>query len=280
MSKLAIFNLPQDAQNADIEDLFSKYGKIAGVSVRNTRGGDTMGFVEFSDKRDAEEAKEKRHGYEYDNRRLRVEYAKGEGKGGDDRWGSRRDSRGRGGSKGWGKGGNSWGRGGWGGGGGWNRGGYKGDSRRRDSRRRRRSGKNEKVKDHYFKVKVIGVPHRTSWQDVKDFLRKGAPVRFTAVEGDIGIGGFDHKEDMEKCIDKCNNTEFKNRDGEIVTVEVVEDFDSNDRNARSPPGSRQQSGRSRSRSRAEDKRSSNKESGGARSRSRSGKRSGSGARSD
>ena len=52
-NKLAIFNLPNDVREREVDDLFTKYGRIDRVSIRNTRSGDVMAFVEFADSRDA-----------------------------------------------------------------------------------------------------------------------------------------------------------------------------------------------------------------------------------
>ena len=54
--KLAVFNLPGDCREQEVEDLFDKFGKMTRCSVRQTRAGDTMAFVEFDDDRDAADA--------------------------------------------------------------------------------------------------------------------------------------------------------------------------------------------------------------------------------
>lgn len=55
--KLAIFNLPDDAREEDLHDIFGKYGRLARAVCRNTRSGGVMAFVEFEDDRDARDAK-------------------------------------------------------------------------------------------------------------------------------------------------------------------------------------------------------------------------------
>ena len=75
MNKLAVFNLPGDCREAEVEDLFDKFGKMSRICVRQTRAGDTMAFLEFEDPRDAEDALRDRHGYEFASKKLRVEYS-------------------------------------------------------------------------------------------------------------------------------------------------------------------------------------------------------------
>lgn len=92
-TKLVVFNLPDDCRENEVEDIFGKFGKLTRTAVRQTRNNDVMAFIEFEDARDADDARRERHGYQFDGRRLRVEFSNpGGSKGGS----SRRDSRGRG----------------------------------------------------------------------------------------------------------------------------------------------------------------------------------------
>ncbi|CAD7970499.1 unnamed protein product [Amoebophrya sp. A120] len=225
--KLAVFNLPDDCKESELEDLFGKYGKLTRACIRQTRGGDTMAFVEFTDSRDAEDAKKDRHGYEFADRRLRVEFsAVPRGGRGDSR--GRKDSRGR------------------------------RDSRRRGGRRsppRKGKGKGVGLRDSYHKVEVSGMPETASWQDVKDFLRKAAAVKFTDIDPhhrDVGIGGFDDEKEAARAVKDLDDTTFTARDGEKKRVRVRllgapgEAGGNRSRSrSRSPAG-----GRSRSRSRS------------------------------
>ncbi|CAD7930655.1 unnamed protein product [Amoebophrya sp. A25] len=192
--KLAVFNLPDDTKEEELEDIFSKYGRLSRCCVRRTRAGDTMAFVEYSDSRDAEDAKDGRNGYAVGDRRLRVEFSnppeKGKGRRGDSRRrrdSRRRDSRSRGGKRGGGKG----------------------------------SAKAGGLRDSYFKVEVVGIPPTASWQDVKDFLRRAGNVKFTDVDRDIGIGGFDNESDARAAVKELDGQTFTARDGDRAKVEVV-----------------------------------------------------------
>ncbi|KAG1439009.1 hypothetical protein G6F55_013832 [Rhizopus delemar] len=49
---LFVARIPRDMNNRDLEDAFSKYGKITRFEVKR----EGFGFVEFDDKRDAEDA--------------------------------------------------------------------------------------------------------------------------------------------------------------------------------------------------------------------------------
>eukprot|EP00919_Chromeraceae_sp_WS-2016_P035644 GHVR01084551.1.p1 GENE.GHVR01084551.1~~GHVR01084551.1.p1 ORF type:complete len:337 (+),score=49.82 GHVR01084551.1:19-1029(+) len=67
-------NLPEDVSKREIEDLFQKYGKIRGVTIkRNRNGGSSFAFVNFDDIREAEDAVRGRDGVRFDSHRLRVE---------------------------------------------------------------------------------------------------------------------------------------------------------------------------------------------------------------
>ncbi|CAD7930442.1 unnamed protein product [Amoebophrya sp. A25] len=207
--KLAVFNLPEDVRENEVEELFSKYGRLSRCCVRQTKGGDTMAFIEYDDPRDAEDAKESRHGYEWEDRKLRVEFSQPKGKGkdrGDSRRRGRRDSRPS-----------------------------RRDSRRRDSRGRGMKGKGKGdfkgskgkgkgLRDSYHKVEVVGMPPSASWQDVKDFLRRAGNVRFTDVDPDrrdVGIGGFEREEEARAAAKELDQQTFTARDGEKARVDVV-----------------------------------------------------------
>ncbi|XP_040833269.1 serine/arginine-rich splicing factor 1-like [Ochotona curzoniae] len=72
-------NLPTDIRTKDIEDVFYKYGAIRDVDLKNRRWGPPFAFVEFEDRRDAEDAVYERDGYNFDGNRLRVEFARSAG---------------------------------------------------------------------------------------------------------------------------------------------------------------------------------------------------------
>ncbi|XP_078599868.1 serine/arginine-rich splicing factor 9-like isoform X1 [Branchiostoma floridae x Branchiostoma japonicum] len=79
--RIYVGNLPPDIRVKDIEDIFYKYGNIRHIDLKNKRGP-PFAFVEFDDKRDAEDAVRGRDGYNYDGYRLRVEFPRGTSRGG------------------------------------------------------------------------------------------------------------------------------------------------------------------------------------------------------
>ncbi|KNC84932.1 hypothetical protein, variant [Sphaeroforma arctica JP610] len=70
---LFIGRLSHDIREADLEDVFIKYGKINRCEVKN--GG--FAFVDYEDKRDAEDAMKAEDGREIRGARIAVEWAKG-----------------------------------------------------------------------------------------------------------------------------------------------------------------------------------------------------------
>ncbi|MFH4981385.1 hypothetical protein AB6A40_008094 [Gnathostoma spinigerum] len=77
-SRIYVGNLPSNVRERDLEDLFYKYGKISYIDIKNSRGA-CFAFVEFDDKRDAEDAVYGHDGYNYDGHRIRVEFTRGAG---------------------------------------------------------------------------------------------------------------------------------------------------------------------------------------------------------
>uniref|UniRef100_A0A8C7EZD3 Serine/arginine-rich splicing factor 9-like n=3 Tax=Oncorhynchus TaxID=8016 RepID=A0A8C7EZD3_ONCKI len=78
--RIYVGNLPMDAQEKDIEDLFFKYGKIRDIELKNNRG--TIPFAlpsVFPLGKDAEDAVYGRNGYGFGDSKLRVEYPRSSG---------------------------------------------------------------------------------------------------------------------------------------------------------------------------------------------------------
>jgi len=71
---LFVGNLPHDVRTREIEDIFSRYGRIARIDIK--RG---YAFLEFEDKRDAEDAI-REDGTTLGGSRMSVEFAKSERK--------------------------------------------------------------------------------------------------------------------------------------------------------------------------------------------------------
>ncbi|RUS19196.1 hypothetical protein BC937DRAFT_87848 [Endogone sp. FLAS-F59071] len=72
---LFVGKLPIDCRTRDLEDVFSKYGKVTRLDVK--RG---FGFVEYEDKRDAEDAVREANGKRVLGVPIVVEWAKNNGK--------------------------------------------------------------------------------------------------------------------------------------------------------------------------------------------------------
>lgn len=72
---LFIGRLNVDTSNKDLEDLFYDYGAITRCEVKKGKG---YGFVEFKDKRDADDAIREQQGATLLGNRIIVEWAKGE----------------------------------------------------------------------------------------------------------------------------------------------------------------------------------------------------------
>merc|ERR1712227_791810 len=87
MTKVFIGNLSDDAKGHHVEDFFAKFGTLREITLKNG-----FGFVEFEDRRDAEDAVDELNGARLAGERVVVELA---GKGKDRR--SRSRSRDRGG---------------------------------------------------------------------------------------------------------------------------------------------------------------------------------------
>ncbi|VDN18305.1 unnamed protein product [Gongylonema pulchrum] len=76
--RIYVGNLPINIRAKDVEDIFSKYGKVLYVDLKDRRPP-YFAFVEFEDPRDADDAVRGRDGYDYDGYRLRVEFPRGTG---------------------------------------------------------------------------------------------------------------------------------------------------------------------------------------------------------
>jgi len=84
---LFVGRLSSETRSRDLEDLFYKYGKITRCDVK--RGG--FGFIEFDDKRDAEDAIKELDGATLLGRKIAVEWAKGARRGSDSSTSTSRD---------------------------------------------------------------------------------------------------------------------------------------------------------------------------------------------
>jgi len=76
-STLFVGNLPYQYREKEITDLFSKFGRVANVTVgfnKVTQESKGYAFVTFEDRRDAEEAFTRNQGYQVEGRKLRIDW--------------------------------------------------------------------------------------------------------------------------------------------------------------------------------------------------------------
>ncbi|XP_015698985.1 serine/arginine-rich splicing factor RS2Z33-like [Oryza brachyantha] len=71
-TKLYVGRLSQRTRREDLENLFSRYGRVRHVNLKHD-----YGFVEFSDPRDANDARRDLNGREFDGSYIIVQFAKG-----------------------------------------------------------------------------------------------------------------------------------------------------------------------------------------------------------
>eukprot|EP00091_Calanus_sinicus_P005056 TRINITY_DN1541_c0_g1_i5.p1 TRINITY_DN1541_c0_g1~~TRINITY_DN1541_c0_g1_i5.p1 ORF type:complete len:326 (-),score=91.82 TRINITY_DN1541_c0_g1_i5:110-1087(-) len=175
------------------------------------------GFVELDDKRDAEDAIKDLNGKTFNGgSRIRIEYAQGNDRGGDRR-------------------------------GGWDR----RDNRDRDTRGRQVS--DGKFKRTNYRLVVENMSSRTSWQDLKDFMRKAGDITYTTVNrGNRGEGlvEFSDREGMEYALKELDDTKL---DGN--RIRLSEEGGRKNSRSRSRSRSDRRGNRRRSRSKSMDRRS-------------------------
>jgi len=70
MSKLYVGRISERTRERDLEDLFSKFGKITCIELKLG-----YAFVEFEDRRDAEDALKEVHGTDFLEHRITVEFS-------------------------------------------------------------------------------------------------------------------------------------------------------------------------------------------------------------
>jgi len=239
-TRVFVGRIGYDVRQRDIEDLFSKYGKIVNCSLKTT-----YGFVEFEDPVDAKEAVKGLDGEKLLDSTLVVEFSHGTRRGGrgDDRGRERgdrysRDDRDR----------------------------YKDDRYSRDDRDRDRDRDRGHDRDRYerrssrrgsgkysppyntdYRISVTNLPSGCSWQDLKDHFRKAGEVCFSDVRRDrdgreYGIVEFKHYDDMKEAVSKFDRTKMKDN-----TINVFIEYDKDKKNDRRSPSPSRKRSRSKSR---------------------------------
>lgn len=81
-ARIYVGNLPLDIRESELDDLFYKYGRIREIELKTPGRPPAFAFITFDDHRDAEDAVRGRDGYNFDGYRIRVEFAKGDRRGG------------------------------------------------------------------------------------------------------------------------------------------------------------------------------------------------------
>ncbi|KAK9169096.1 hypothetical protein Syun_001236 [Stephania yunnanensis] len=71
-TRLYVGHLSSRTRSRDLDDLFSRYGRVRDVDMKHD-----FAFIEFSDPRDADDARHSLNGREFDGSRIIVEFAKG-----------------------------------------------------------------------------------------------------------------------------------------------------------------------------------------------------------
>jgi len=217
-------NISDDIRERDVEKFFKGYGRVKNVVLKNG-----YGFAEFEDNRDAQDAVKELDGKSWFGARVRIEFSR-DSRGGGDRGRDRRDGGGSGGGR-------------------------DGSPRRRGNPPGRRTG---------YRLLIENLSSRTSWQDLKDFMRQAGEIMYTNthhIRSGEGIVEFGARSDMEYALDKLDGSEL---DGRRIKL-----FEENDKKSTSRSRSREKSrDKSRDRSREKD-RSRDKDRRDNRSRDRS-----------
>jgi len=218
MPKLFLGNLGNDCRQRDIERLFDGFGELRNVNIKGQ-----YGFLELDDKRDAEDAIREVNGKSFNGgSRIRVEYASGNDRGGD------RDRRGGGDRNGYG-------------------------DRDRDNRGRGRQVSDGKFRRTNYRLVVENLSSRTSWQDLKDFMRKAGEITYTTVnrgESGEGLVEFADRESMDYALKELDDTKL---DGKRIRL-VEEKKNSSRSRSRSNRRGNRRSESKRSKSRSNDRR--------------------------
>lgn len=200
--------IPLDIKEREIEKFFKNYGPVKNVNIKTG-----FAFLEFDDKRDAEDAAYDLDGKEFLGGRVAVEIAKGI---------DRRVERDRNGSYGREYGGGSSSRGG---------------------------GRSEFERPYntQYRVTVKGLSTRTNWRDLKDYFRRIGEVTFADAhrhkEGE-GIVDFKSRSEMEEAVRKMDDTDLDGRRVRVIAATSSRSRSRSPRARRSP--SRSPAKRSRS----------------------------------
>ncbi|KAJ1830446.1 hypothetical protein IWW55_005777 [Coemansia sp. RSA 2706] len=170
MSRLYVGRLPRDVRERDLERLFKGYGQIRDICLRPG-----FGFVEFRDRRDAEDVMHDFNNREFMGERLMIEPARV------DRRRDRDDRR---------------------------------DGRRDDRDDRRRGGPGSGPTRTPFRVLIENLSSSVSWQDLKDFARRAGEVSFAdahKLRPGEGIVEFTDEMGLRNALRKLDGEDLRGR---------------------------------------------------------------------
>jgi len=236
MSRIFIGRVNPEARTRDLEKFLKDYGFTRTRDINIKLG---YAFVEFDDRRDAEDAVYELDKRDFQGSRITVEHAKNTSRTMDRRGGSP-PPRGRDGGRG---------------GGG-------------------RGGGHGRPYNTEWRLIIENLSSRVGWQDLKDLFRTAGEVTFTKANKDRigeGVVEFASYKEMKYAIKKLDGTEFFGRNIKIVDDSPGPPSDSRSR-SRSRSRSPRRSSRRRSRSKPKSKsksRSRSRSKSPAASRSRS-----------
>jgi len=198
MPRLFLANLGHNCRQRDIEKMFRGYGELRNINIKGK-----YGFLEMDHKEDAEDAIRDLNGKSFNGGRIKIEYSHAYI--GSDRRGDR-DRRGGGGDR--------------------------GRELDRDVQGRRVS--DGKYRRTNYRLIVENISSRTSWQDLKDHMKKAGEVIYTTVKrpnSREGLVEFADKDAMEYALKELDDTKLDGR-----RIKLVEE-------KRSPSRSRSRSNR-------------------------------------
>lgn len=243
-NRVFVGRLNPEARTKDVEKFFKDNGfsKLKDVNVKLG-----YAFVEFEDKRDAEDAVYELDRKDFFGSRLTVEHATG----------TPREGGGGGGDRG---------------GGGGDRGGHRGDAGRRNDR-----GGRSRPYNTEWRIIVENLSSRVGWQDLKDFFRSAGEVTFTKANKErLGEGVVEFKtyKEMQYALKKFDGADFFDRRLKLIDDSPGPPRDGSRSRSRSrSPRKKSRDRRSRSRSPDRTDRKSKRSVSRSRSKSRSKSRS-------
>ncbi|KRX81144.1 26S protease regulatory subunit 4 [Trichinella sp. T6] len=207
-TRVYVGQLTSDIRENDLENFFKGYGRIREITLKNG-----YGFVEFDERRDADDAVHDLNGKPLLGEKIRVEMAH--------RFSRDRFASGRGGGF---------------------RGRYNGDRgydrSRHGGRWERRRPVNPPRRSRY-RLLVENLSSAISWRELKDFMNQAGEVCFTDVypQRREGIVEFESSSAMENALKKLNGEELNGR--RIRITEEKLDSNKSNRNRNSVMGQQQ-----------------------------------------